>query len=67
MTDDQFKREQLFQITLSLVSKIHERSQITDDEFRELERLLIAKYQPLLGGLVARTLDFTAYKSDVYR
>lgn len=51
MTDEQFKAEKLYQVSLSLAQSMHEKGHITVDELAVIDQFLIKKYRPLLGTL----------------
>lgn len=51
MTDEQFKAEKLYQVSLSLAQSMHKNGYITADEFAVIDQFLIEKYRPLLGTL----------------
>jgi len=55
MNTDQFNREFAYQTTMNLVSKMLEASLITEAEFKIANSLMVAKYQPVIGSLAART------------
>ena len=51
MTDEQFRAEKQYQVSLSLAQSMLEKGQITEDEFAVIDRILLEKYHPLLGTL----------------
>lgn len=51
MTDEQFRAEKLYQISLTLTHSMLEKGHITVDEFTVIEQFLLDKYRPLLGTL----------------
>jgi hypothetical protein len=51
MTDEQFRAEKLYQVSLSLAQSTLEKGHITADEFAIIDRILLEKYRPLLGTL----------------
>jgi len=51
MTDEQFRAEKLYQVSLSLAQSMLEKGHITADEFAAIDRILLEKYHPLLGTL----------------
>jgi len=51
MTDDQFRAEKLYQVSLSLAQSMLEKGLVTADEFTIIDRILLEKYRPLLGTL----------------
>jgi len=53
MNSEQFKREQFYQTTVAIVRTMLNNHLITPDEFRQIDTMLLEKYQPLLGSLSA--------------
>lgn len=53
MTQEQFKREKLYQTTIAIVRSMLREGLITDDELKEIDKEMLAKYKPLLGTLYA--------------
>lgn len=51
MTNEQFRAEKVYQVSLSLAHSLLEKGQITADEFAAIDQFLIEKYHPLLGTL----------------
>lgn len=51
MTEEQFRAEKLYQVSLSLAQSMLEKGHITADEFAIIDRILLEKYRPLLGAL----------------
>ena len=68
MNYEQFKRERLYQATIAIVKTMLKNSLISEDEFCQIDAMLLEKYKPLLGGLKVgiqqKTLDFSAILSD---
>ena len=68
MNRDDFRRERLYQASISIVRTMHQKGLITGDELCLIDTMLLEKYRPLLGGLKigiqSKTLDFTALLSD---
>jgi len=53
MTKEQFKREMLYQMTLSIARTLLKDGLIFPDEFKKIDAFLKAKYNPVLGSLMA--------------
>jgi len=53
MTDEQFRREKLYQVTLAIARAMFCRGLLTDEEMRVIDAIMIKKYKPLLGCLEA--------------
>jgi len=51
MNSEQFKRELMYQSTISIVRVMVENNLITEDEFCQIDTMMLEKYRPLLGGL----------------
>lgn len=51
MTDEQFRTEKLYQISLTLAHSLLEKGHITVEEFTVIDQFLLDKYHPLLGTL----------------
>ena len=68
MNSEQFKRERLYQSTIAIVRTMLKNSLITEDEFCQIDTMLLKKYRPLLGGLKVgiqqKTLDLSGSLSD---
>lgn len=55
MSNEQFRREKLYQATMSLVRQMRRTHLITDEEYRQLDTIFAQKYGPIFGGLYAET------------
>lgn len=51
MTDEQFRTEKLYQVSLTIAYSLLEKGHITPDEFATIDQFMIEKYHPLLGTL----------------
>lgn len=51
MSDEQFKAEKMYQISLSLAKSMLKKGLLTEDEFAIFNTILLEKYHPLLGTL----------------
>lgn len=51
MGSEQFRREKLYQITMSLVRQMRRTHLITDEEYHQLDTIFAQKYDPIFGGL----------------
>lgn len=58
MTEEQFRREMLYQATLSIARTMFRNDLISPSELAKIEAMLMAKYMPLVGGLRPQNLDF---------
>jgi hypothetical protein len=68
MNSEQFKRERLYQSTIAIVKTMLKNGLISEDEFCQIDTMLLEKYRPLLGGLKVgiqqKTLDLSGKLSD---
>ncbi len=53
MDKGQFRAEKLYQISLSLAETMLEKGIISREEFSEIDTMLLQKYRPILGTLLA--------------
>lgn len=53
MTEDQFKREKLYQTMLAIVSLMFGQGLLTEEEIRAIDTILQEEYKPLMGRLGA--------------
>lgn len=51
MSSEQFRREKLYQVTMSLVRQMRRKHLITDAEYYQLDTIFAQKYEPIFGGL----------------
>ena len=49
MNNNKFERQKNYSISLEILFSLKENNLITDDEFKEAERLLIEKYKPIIS------------------
>jgi len=68
MNSEQFKRERQYQTTIAIVQTMLKNNLITEEEFYQIDTMLLEKYRPLLGGLKVgiqqKTLDLSGRLSD---
>lgn len=55
MIEEQFRREKLYQITMSLVRQMQRTHLITAEEYYQIDTIFAQKYEPIFGGLYAGT------------
>ncbi len=55
MSEEQFRQEKLYQITMSIIRQMRKTRLITDEEYRQLDTIFAQKYEPIFGGLYAGT------------
>jgi|GEM_PF-1336020 len=68
MNREQFNRERLYQASIAIARTMLKKNFITEDEYFQIETILLKKYRPLLGGLqvgkMQKTLEKIALLSD---
>lgn len=53
MDKEQFRAEKLYQMSLSLAESMLEKGIVSREEFSEIDTMLLQKYRPVLGTLLA--------------
>ena len=53
MDKKQFRAEKLYQMSLSIAESMLEKGAISKEEFSEIDTMLLRKYRPILGTLLA--------------
>lgn len=53
MDKEQFRAEKLYQMSLSLAESMLEKGVLSREEFSEIDTMLLQKYRPVLGTLLA--------------
>lgn len=53
MTKEQFRAERLYQMSLSVAKTMLRKGVISEEEYSEIDTILLRKYQPILGTLLA--------------
>jgi len=48
---DNFNREKLYQATMSVARKMLSEGLISEEEYRQIDTIFLAKYQPVFGTL----------------
>ena len=51
MSKEQMRQEKLYQVTMSMVRKMLAEGLITEEEYRQIDTMFLAKYRPLFGTL----------------
>ena len=49
MTPEQFEREKIYRIILSIAKTMLKKDLISEREYKEIEGMMLKKYRPLLG------------------
>ena len=53
MSEEQFRAERLYRMSLSIAKTMLKKWIITKDEYLEIDTILLKKYRPTLGTLLA--------------
>lgn len=53
MSEEQFRAERLYRMSLSIAKTMLKKGIITKDEYLEIDTILLQKYRPTLGTLLA--------------
>lgn len=51
MSKEEFKNEKLYQATMHIARKMLNEGLITEEEYRQIDTIFLAKYQPVFGTL----------------
>ena len=55
MNHDAFTREKEFMVASAILNTLHQDSLLTDEEYSAAKRLLVEKYQPVVGKIIVDT------------
>ena len=53
MDKEQFRVERLYQISLSIAKSMLEKGAISEEEYTQIDTILLEKYRPILGTLLS--------------
>ena len=53
MDKEQFRAEKLYQMSLSIAESMIKKGILSKEEFTEIDTILLKKYRPILGTLLA--------------
>lgn len=53
MTSKEYSNEFQYQLTMSLVRQLKENGTISANEYKQIETIMLKKYRPVLGTLLA--------------
>lgn len=53
MDKEQFRAEKLYQMSLSIAESMFKKGILSKEEFTEIDTILLKKYRPILGTLLA--------------
>ena len=51
--NEEWNNEFQYQITMSLVRRLKENGTISDNEYKQIDTIMLEKYKPILGTLLA--------------
>ena len=51
MTQEQFEMEKNYRLAISIAKNMLKNEMISPKEYKKIDAMLIAKYQPIIGGL----------------
>lgn len=51
MTEEQFHREEMYQVTMSLMRSLLNKGSLTRAQYDKIDTVMLEKYQPTLGKL----------------
>lgn len=54
LTHEQFRNEQLYQMTMKMAENLLHEGVITEEEYRQIDTKFKAKYHPVFGTLSAK-------------
>lgn len=53
VTDKDFENEFQYQVTMSLVRRLKENGTVSENEYRQIDEIMLEKYRPVLGTLLS--------------
>lgn len=53
MDKEKFRAERIYQITISIAKSMLEKGTISEEEYTQIDTILLEKYRPVLGTLLA--------------
>ena len=53
MTKEQLQAERLYQMSLSVAKTMLRKGVISEEEYKQIDTILLAKYRPILGTLLS--------------
>ena len=53
MTKEQFQAERLYQMSLSVAKTMFRKGVISEEEYKQIDTILLEKYRPILGTLLS--------------
>lgn len=56
MSSQEFEMEMMYGISCSVIKSIREKKLITEEEYNRIQGILLEKYHPILGTLLAGKL-----------
>lgn len=53
MDKEEFRAEKIYQVTISLVKSMRKQGIISEEDYAQIDTILLEKYRPVLGTLLA--------------
>lgn len=53
MSNDEFNREMNYQITMSYVKQFRNSGAVSDDEYKQIDEIMLKRHRPILGALLS--------------
>lgn len=53
INNEQFRAERLYQMSLFIAKTMLGKGIVSEDEYRQIDTILLGKYRPILGSLLA--------------
>lgn len=51
MNETEFRKEKLYQTTMHIARKMYSEGIISEEDYRKVDKIFLAKYRPILGTL----------------
>ena len=65
MTEEQFRREKLYQATMTITRDMSRRGLLTEEEMRKIDTIMLEKYKPILGNLGSFSLTYRRCRGNM--
>ena len=64
MSELEFQREKLYRVALSIAKSMLKNALISEEEYRQIDTILLEKYKPTLGTLLSTIHNLRTHKLD---
>lgn len=54
MNEGQLRREQEYRVAMILAQELRNKGSISDEDFRNIECFMAARFRPVLGGIIGK-------------